>query len=88
MRNLKLRVIMLFLATVLTLGLSHTAAQACVNIIAGGNAYGNFDCRLTSVCDGECYYQCTCSDVFRGKTCEDVLLEAGFILGEAPKCIN
>jgi len=79
---------MLCLATVLTIGLSHTAAQACVDIIAGGNAYGNFDCRLMAYCDGYCYYNCKCSDVFGGKSCDDVLIEAGFILGDSPRCIN
>ena len=88
MRSLKLRVVMLSFATVLTLGLSHTVAKACTNIIAGGNAYGNYDCRLLAFCDGWCYYNCTCSDVFGGKSCDDVLKEAGFTLGDSPKCIN
>jgi len=87
MRILKLRVIMLCLGTVLTLGLSHTAAQACANRIVGGNAYGKYDCQFSSYCDGWCYYNCTCSDLFSGYTCDDVLLEAGFILGDSPKCI-
>jgi len=88
MRRQKLRVIMLCLATVLTLGLSHTAAQACTKILAGGNAYGNYDCRLSTFCDGWCYYDCTCTDLFPGYSCSDVLVEAGFILGDSPKCIN
>jgi hypothetical protein len=88
MRSLKMRVITLCVATVLTLGLSHTAAQACVNIIAGGNAYGKYDCRLLASCEGSCYYTCVCSDVFPGFSCDDVLVEAGFILGDSPKCIN
>ena len=88
MRSLKLRVIILSLATVLTLGLSHTAAQACTKILAGGNAYGNYDCRLSAFCDGWCYYDCTCTDLFPGYSCSDVLVEAGFILGDSPKCIN
>ena len=88
MRSLKLRVIMLCLGTVVTLGLSHTAAQACVSRITGGNAYGKYDCAYAGSCAGWCYYNCTCSDLFPGHTCDDVLVEAGFILGESPKCIN
>jgi hypothetical protein len=88
MRSLKTRVIMLCVATVLTLGLSHTAAQACVNVIAGENAYGKYDCRFSVFCDGWCYYDCTCPDTYHGKSCDDVLVEAGFILGDSPKCIN
>ena len=87
MRSLKLRVILLCVATVLTLGLSHTAAQACVNIITGENAYGKYDCRLSAACEGWCDYDCTCSDTYHGMTCNDVLIEAGFILG-GKKCIN
>jgi hypothetical protein len=88
MRSLKLRMIMLCFATVLTLGLSHTAAQACTKILAGGNVYGNYDCRLTGSCDGWCFYDCTCTDLFPGYSCDDVLTEAGFILSASPKCIN
>ncbi|HEX6044381.1 MAG TPA: hypothetical protein VFZ22_07825 [Pyrinomonadaceae bacterium] len=88
MRNLKLRVSVLCIATVLTLGLAHTAAQACTKILTGGNAYGSYDCRFSTFCDGWCYYECTCGNLFPGYTCDDVLLEAGFILGDSPKCIN
>jgi hypothetical protein len=88
MRSLKLRVIMLCIATVLTLGLSHTAAQACTQVLAGGNVYGNYDCRFFVYCAGWCYYHCTCTDLFPGYTCDDVLVEAGFILGDSPNCIN
>jgi hypothetical protein len=88
MRSLKMRVIILCVATVLTLGLSHTAAEACTQILAGENVYGKYDCRFSVFCDGWCYYDCTCSDLNHGKTCDDVLLEAGFILGDSPRCIN
>ncbi len=88
MRSLKLRVVMLCVATVLTLGLSHTAAQACTKILAGGNVYGDYDCRLSTYCEGWCYYNCTCSNVFQGYSCDDVLVEAGFTLGDSPSCIN
>lgn len=88
MRILTLRVIMLCLATVVTLGLSHTTAQACIDIIAGQNAYGKYDCRYSGSCAGWCFYNCTCSALTDGYTCDDVLVEAGFILGESPNCIN
>lgn len=87
MRSLKLRVSLLCVATVLTLGLSHTAAQACVNRIVGENAYGKYDCELSGSCAAWCDYDCTCPATFHGKTCDDVLIEAGFILG-GRKCIN
>jgi len=88
MRSLKLRVTMLCLATVVTLGLSHTAAQACEKIIAGANVYGEYDCRYLASCAGWCYYNCTCTNLFPGYACDDVLVEAGFILSDSPKCIN
>jgi hypothetical protein len=88
MRNLKLRAIMLCIGVVLTLGLSQVAAQACVKVLAGGNAYGTYDCRLSGFCDGWCYYNCTCGSTFPGFTCDDVLVEAGFILGDSPRCFN
>ena len=88
MRSQKLRVIMLCLGVVMTLGLSHAAAQACDKVIAGGNAYGKFDCRSTGSCAGWCLYSCTCADVFPGFDCDQVLVEAGFTLGDAPQCIN
>lgn len=90
MKNLKLRLIMLGIGTVLTLGLSHEVANAaaCANIEAGGNVYGNFDCRLTTTCGGWCYYDCTCTNLFPGYTCDDVLVEAGFELVSSPACLN
>lgn len=78
MKSLKLRLILFCLGTVLTLGLSHAVAQACADIDAGSNVYGSWDCRLTNQCGGWCYYSCTCSDLFPGYTCDDVLDEAGF----------
>ena len=79
MKNLKLRLILLCCAAVLTLGLSHQVAQAaCNQIEAGANAYGSYDCRLTHMCGGWCYYQCSCTKIFPGQTCDDVLREAGF----------
>ena len=90
MKSLKLRLVLLSVATVLTLGLSHKVAQAaaCADIIAGGNVYGDYDCRLTTFCGGWCYYNCTCSDVFTGYTCRDVLVEAGFEFGNDPRCMD
>ncbi len=89
MKSLKLRLLLLFAGTILTLGLSHVVAQAaCVKIIAGGNAYGNFDCRLSVSCSGWCYYECTCSNIFPGYTCQDVLVEAGFEISDSPQCLN
>jgi len=90
MKSLKLRLVLLSVATVLTLGLSHRAAQAsgCSNIIFGGNVYGNYDCRLTVSCGGWCYYDCTCSNMFPGYSCEDVLIEAGFDFGGSPSCLD
>jgi hypothetical protein len=88
MRSMKLRAIMLCIATALTLGLSHTAAQACTKIIAGENVYGKYNCQFTAFCEGWCYYDCTCADMFPGYSCDNVLVEAGFILGDSPKCIN
>ena len=79
MKNLKLRLILLCLATVLTLGLSHQVALAsCAQVEAGGTVYGSYDCRLTNMCGGWCYYSCSCSNVFPGFTCDDVLKAAGF----------
>lgn len=78
MKILKLRWAMLCIGAVLTLGFSHAVAQACADIDAGGNAYGSYDCRLIGECEGWCYYRCTCSNLFPGKTCNDVLTEAGF----------
>jgi hypothetical protein len=79
MKSLKLRVGLLCLATFLTLGLSHRVAlAACASVEAGGNVYGDYDCRLVDSCGGWCYYECTCSNLFPGKTCDDVLHEAGF----------
>ena len=87
MKSLKLRFVLMCLATVLTLGLSYAAAQAqCADIEAGGTVYGNYDCRLTNVCGGWCYYSCTCSDLRFGASCGDVLEEAGFELVSGPQC--
>ena len=69
MKSLKPRLLLLCIGTVLTLGLSHTVAQACANIEAGGNVYGDYDCRLTQVCGGWCYYSCRCSNLFPGSSC-------------------
>lgn len=88
MRSLKLRGLMLCVGTMLTLGLSHTAAQACAQIVAGDNVYGKYDCRLTASCELWCEYSCTCSDLFPGYSCDNVLVEAGFILSDTPKCFN
>ena len=89
MKTLKLRSALMAIAMVPTLGLSHLVAQAaCPNIQAGGNVYGDFDCRLTNSCGGWCYYSCTCSNLFPGYTCEDVLEEAGLEIVEGPACIN
>jgi hypothetical protein len=89
MQRLKLRLVLLFASTILTLGLSHVVAQAaCANIEAGGNVYGNYDCRLTVFCGGWCYYSCTCTNLFPGQTCEDVLVEAGFEMSAPPQCLN
>jgi hypothetical protein len=88
MKSLKLRMIMLCFATVLTLGLSHAVAQAsCADIMVGGNAYGDYDCRLTSSCGGTCYYNCSCSNLFPGVSCRDVLTEAGFEIVSGPECL-
>ena len=79
MKNFKLRLIFLCLATILTLGLSHQVAQAsCAQVEAGGTVYGKYDCRLSHICGGWCYYSCSCTNLFPGYTCDDVLREAGF----------
>ena len=89
MKRLKLRLLLLFTASILTLGLSHVAAQAaCTQIVAGGNVYGDYDCRLRVSCGGWCYYECTCSNLFPGHTCKEVLVEAGFEMSEDPQCLN
>ena len=88
MKSLKLRLMFLCVGTVLTLGLSHAVAQAaCNKIEAGGTVYGNFDCRLKVTCGAYCYYDCTCTNLFPGFTCDDVLREAGFELGHTPECL-
>jgi len=86
MKSLKLRLVLLCIGTALTLGLSHEVAQACADIVAGGNAYGDYDCRLTNQCNGWCYYSCTCSNVTAGYTCNNVLDEAGFEEVDPPQC--
>ena len=90
MKSLKLRFVLLCVGTLLTLGLSHVVAEAasCTNIEAGGNVYGDFDCRLTNTCGGWCYYVCECTNLFPGYTCNDVLVEAGFELVDNPGCMN
>ena len=88
MKTLKLRLIFLCLGTVLTLGLSQAAAQtACNKIEAGGTVYGNYDCRLRVTCGGWCYYDCSCTNLFPGYSCDDVLREAGFELVDNPECL-
>ena len=91
MKSLKLRLVLLSLGTVLTLGFSHVVAEAaagCADIEAGGNVYGSYDCRLTTFCGGWCYYDCTCSDLFPGYTCRNVLEEAGFEFSDGPQCLD
>jgi hypothetical protein len=86
-KSLKLRLLLLCIGTVLTLGLSHAVAQAsCADIDVGSNVYGDYDCRLTNVCGGWCYYNCTCSNVRFGYTCDNVLDEAGFEVASGPQC--
>jgi hypothetical protein len=90
MKNLKLRFVSMCIASLLTLGLSYAFAQAqCADVDAGGTVYGNYDCRLETSCGGYCYYNCTCSNVMRGYTCDDVLKEAGFELVDesTPICV-
>ncbi|HVQ38226.1 MAG TPA: hypothetical protein VMS31_11870 [Pyrinomonadaceae bacterium] len=88
MKILKLRFVVLCLGTVLTLGLSHSVARAvgCADIMGGGNIHGNYDCRLFAACGGWCYYNCTCSDLFPGASCDNVLDEAGFEEVEGTPC--
>jgi hypothetical protein len=86
MKSLKLRLVILCIGTVLTLGLSDAVAQSCADREGGGNVYGDFDCSLTGSCQGWCYYSCTCSNLFPGYTCKNVLQEAGFELVAAPQC--
>ena len=89
MKSMKLRVGLLCLGTLLTLGLSHAVAQAaCANRQVGGNAYGDYDCTLIASCGGWCYYECTCSNLFPGHTCNEVLLEAGFEPVDNVPCSN
>jgi hypothetical protein len=90
MKSLKLRFVLLCVATILTLNLSYAVAHAggtatCANEAVGGNAYGDYDCKLAGSCGGFCYYQCECKNLFPGSTCNDVLKEAGFeIVAEIP----
>jgi hypothetical protein len=88
MKSLKLRFASMFLATILTVGLSYAAAQAqCANIQAGGTVYGDYDCRLIADCQGWCYYSCSCTNLRFGASCNTVLLEAGFEFAERdPVC--
>lgn len=87
MKNLKLRLVLLLFGTILTLNLSHAVAQAsCNHVEAGSTVYGDFDCRLTNFCGGWCYYSCSCTNLFPGHTCNNVLEEAGFELVDSPQC--
>jgi|KBSSwiStaDraftv2_1062776.scaffolds.fasta_scaffold1244033_1 hypothetical protein len=88
MKNLKLRLLLLCMAVGLTLGLSHAVAQAaaCVNVEMGATVYGNYYCSYVGGCGGWCYYDCKCSNLFPGYTCDNVLEEAGFELGATPNC--
>ena len=88
MKNLKLRFVLMCVATVFTFGLSYAAAQAqCVNRIVGGSVYGDYDCKLIQYCGGWCYYRCSCSNLKFGASCDTVLIEAGFDLSESePVC--
>ena len=88
MKNLKVRLSLLCLATVLTLCGSHAVAEAsCPQIEAGGSVYGSYDCRFTHTCGGWCYYTCTCPTLNHGASCEDVLREAGFEIVSGPECL-
>jgi hypothetical protein len=86
MKRLKLRLLLLVISTVVTLGLSHVAAQACADYEVGGNAYGDYKCRFTHYCNGWCYYDCDCFNLFPGFSCNKVLEEAGFEIVAAPEC--
>lgn len=88
MKSLKLRLVVMCVATILTLGLSYAAAQApCPKIEAGGTVYGDYDCRLIAECKDWCYYRCSCSNLRFGADCDKVLIEAGFVLTESdPVC--
>jgi hypothetical protein len=88
MKNFNPRLILLCLATVLTLCISHEVAQAaCPQIEAGGTVYGSYDCRLTHSCGGWCYYRCECPTLNHGATCDDVLRQAGFEIVSSPECL-
>ena len=80
MKNPKVRLTLLLMGIALTLGLSRQVARAagCPDILGGGTVYGDYDCRLITECGGYCYFNCTCSNLFPGYTCDDVLNEAGF----------
>jgi len=87
MKSLKLRVVLLCVATILTLNLSYAVAHAggCATDEMGGNAFGDYDCKLAGSCGDLCYYECTCRNVFPGYNCKDVLKEAGFqIVSDIP----
>ena len=87
MKSMKLRLLTVLIGTVLTLGVSHAVAQAsCYDYIAGGNAYGDYECRLLSSCNDSCTYKCTCSNLFPGYSCTKVLEEAGFEIVHGPVC--
>jgi hypothetical protein len=87
MKSLKLRLLLLTIATVLTLMLSHAVAEAaCANIEFGGTVYGDYECKLVTFCGGWCYYECKCTNLFPGYTCDDVLTKAGFESVDAISC--
>lgn len=91
MKNLRLRLVLLSMGALLTLGLSQRVAQAvgCPDISAGGTVYGDYDCRLITACGGSCYFSCSCSNLFPGSSCDDVLHEAGFQdVDPGDPCIN
>ena len=87
MKSLKLRLLAVLIGTVLTLGVSHVAAQAsCYDEMVGGNAYGDYKCKFSRECAGMCIYYCTCSNLFPGFSCKNVLVEAGFEIVQNPQC--
>jgi hypothetical protein len=58
---------------------SALAATNGADIVAGGNFYGEYDCRLGTKFEGRYYrYICKCSGVFQTHTCDNALTEAGF----------
>jgi hypothetical protein len=87
MKSLKLRLLAVLIGTVLTLGLSLAVAHAdCPDYEGGSTTYGDFECARTHICGEWCYYSCTCRNVFPGKSCKDVLADAGFEIVQSPQC--